>query len=311
MKFDSRLLSGISVLSAVVEAGSFVRAGAALGLTQSAISRSVARLEERIGLRVFHRNARAVRLTDEGRRFFEEVLPLLSQIEEAAIRAGGATAAIRGKLKISTDAAFGHHVLAPRIGGFLDAHPDLSVEILVREGVGDLLADGFDVGVHFGPPETALSGCRLLLETRVLTCASPDYISRYGAPQKPQDVESDKHHCILMRDPTTGRSYGWEFKRGKKIVAVRPNGRLSVNDTGGLLGACIGGHGIAQPLELYSRPYIRSGAMIEVLTEWSEERFPLYAYYKSPTLLSAKVQAFLRYVEDILAETAVNIQKQD
>ena len=108
MNFDGRLLSGIGVLSAVVQAGSFMRAGEALGLTQSAVSRAVARLEQRVGIRIFHRNARSITLTDEGRRFYEQVVPHLESIEDAAIRAAGSGAEVRGRLRVNVDGCFGH-----------------------------------------------------------------------------------------------------------------------------------------------------------------------------------------------------------
>lgn len=304
MAFDSRLLNGIGVLSAVVEGGSFVRAGEAMGLTQSAVSRAVARLEERVGIRIFHRNARSIRLTEEGRVFYERVLPHLGSIEEAAIEAGGAAVAIRGRLRINTDGAFGHHVLTPRIGSFLQAHPDLSVEISVRDRMGDLVAEGFDLGFHFGPPEQSSTTSRLAAQTRVLTCASPDYLARHGMPRHPRELENG-HQCILMRDPTTGRGYGWEFVKDGVTVPVKAQGRLMVNDTGSLLGACLGGQGIAQPLELYSRQFLADGRMVQILPEWAEETFPLYAYFSSPGATSARLRAFLGFVGELLGEARV------
>jgi len=299
MTFDSRLLNGIGVLSAVVEAGSFVRAGEAMGLTQSAVSRAVARLEERVGIRIFHRNARSVRLTEEGRLFYERVLPHLGSIENAAVEAAGAAVAIRGRLRINTDGAFGHYVLAPRIGPFLDRHPDLSVEIAVRDRMGDLIAEGFDLGLHFGPLEQSSMPSRLIARTRVLTCASPDYLARKGTPRHPCDLE-DEHDCILMRDPSTGRGYGWELIRDGVAVPVKAKGRLMVNDTGSLLGACLGGQGIAQPLELYSRQFLADGRLIQVLPEWAEETFPLYVHHASPGAMPAKVTAFLAFIAEFL-----------
>jgi DNA-binding transcriptional LysR family regulator len=115
MSFDGQLLSGIGVMAAVVESGAFSRAGQTLGLSQSGVSRAVARLEERVGVRLFHRTARAVSLTDEGRRFFEEVRPLLAGIEDAATQAAGAAVVVRGRLRINTDTAFGQFILAPKV----------------------------------------------------------------------------------------------------------------------------------------------------------------------------------------------------
>jgi len=298
MAFDSRLLNGIGVLSAVIEAGSFVRGGEALGLTQSAVSRSVARLERRVGIRIFHRTARSITLTDEGRRFYEAVAPHLAGIEDAAIHAAGTAAEVSGRLRVNVDGAFGHHVLAPRIQPFLDRHPGLSVEISVRDRMGDLVADGFDVAVRFGTPEPSSLICRLLLESRVLTCASPAYVAEKGLPRHPSELENG-HQCVLLRDPTTGRPYEWEFIRGKESVPLRASGQLMVNDTGLLLGACLGGQGIAQPLELYCRDLLADGRLIQLLPDWAEETFPLYVYHHAPARISAKVRAFLDYVLEL------------
>lgn len=135
MSFDSRLLSGIGVVAAVVEAGSFARAGEAMGLTQPAVSRAVARLEERVGIRIFNRTARAISLTDEGRLFYESVAPLLAGIEEAAVSAGKSKAIVRGRLRVNVDGTFGHYVLAPRLGEFLDHYAELAIEISVRDAM--------------------------------------------------------------------------------------------------------------------------------------------------------------------------------
>ncbi|MBB4840907.1 DNA-binding transcriptional LysR family regulator [Sphingomonas kyeonggiensis] len=300
MAFDSRLLSGIGVLSAVVEAGSFARAGEAMGLTQPAVSRAVARLEERVGIRIFNRTARAVSLTDEGRRFYEAVSPHLVSIEDAAVAAGESKAAVRGRLRINTDGTFGHYVLAPRIGEFLDRYPDLSVEMSVRDKMGDLVADGFDVAIRFGEPEASSLKARLLLETRVLTCASNDYVARHGAPQQPSELATG-HHCLLIRDPTTGRPFQWEFRRGNDVVPFDAAGRLMVNDTGSLLGACLGGVGIAQLLELYAKDLVTKNRVVLLLPEWVDETFPLYAYHHASNLVSAKVRAFLDFVREVAA----------
>ncbi|WP_425645330.1 LysR substrate-binding domain-containing protein [Agrobacterium leguminum] len=309
MGFDSRLLSGIGVLSAVIDAGSFMRAGEALGLTQSAVSRAVARLEERVGIRIFHRNARSITLTDEGRRFYEQVAPLLTAIEEAATRAAGSGAEVRGRLRINVDGCFGHYVLGPKINGFLARYPDITLEMHVRDRMGDLVADGFDLGIHFGPPEPSSLTCRLLSETHILTCASPDYVFRHGVPATPQEIEG--RECILMRSPATGKAYGWDFIRGNEVVEIIPSGQMMVTDTGGLLAACLSGQGIAQPLEIYTRPLLDDGQLVQLLPDWADETFPLYVYHHAPKLMSAKVRAFLDFLDEMLrGEDTVRPQSQ-
>ncbi|BAF87314.1 regulatory protein [Azorhizobium caulinodans ORS 571] len=298
MAFDSRLLNGIGVVSAVVEAGSFARAGEALGLTQPAVSRAVARLEQRIGIRIFNRTARSISLTDEGRRYYEAVAPLIAGIEDATLSAGRAKALVRGRLRVNVDGAFGHFVLTRRLGAFLDQYPDLAVDVAVRDAMGDLVGDGFDVAVRFGYPEPSNLRAELLLETRVLTCASASYIARYGAPSHPRDLVNG-HQCVLLRDPSTGRPYEWEFSRGGETIPFQASGRLMVHDTGSLIGGCLGGIGMAQLLELYAENLLGEGKLVQMLPEWSDETFPLYAYHRASNLVSAKVSAFLSFVRQI------------
>ena len=294
MSLDERLLSGVGVLAAVVESGSFVRAGETLGLTPSGVSRAVARLEMRVGVRLFDRTPRAVSLTDEGQRFYAHVLPLLSGLEEAVSEAAGSAASVRGRLRVNVDPWFARLVLAPRIAGFLAAHPALSVEVVVRDGLGELAAEGFDAAVRFGEPEPSSLIARKLLETRILACAAPAYLARYGTPLHPRDLE--QHECLMFRDPVTGRPFPWEFQRGGEVLEVRARGSLVLNDLATKLAVCTAGFGIAQTIELGVGQLLASGELVQLLPDWVEERFPLYAYHASRHLPPAKVRAFLDFV---------------
>jgi DNA-binding transcriptional LysR family regulator len=294
MGFDARLLSGIGVLAAIVEGGNFARAGEVLGLTPSGISRAVTRLEARIGVRLFNRTPRAVTLTDEGRRFYAQAAPLLEALEDAAAEAGGSAASVRGRLRVNVDPWFSRLLLAPRIGAFMHAHPALAVELIVRDVLGDLVAEGFDVAVRFGVPEPSMLVARKLLETRVLTCASPAYLAQHGRPRHPRDLA--RHECLLFRDPVTGRPFDWEFRRGRETVDVPVQGRLVVNDLASKLAACAAGYGVTQTFELGIEPLLASGALEQILPAWAEERFPLYAYHPSRHLPPAKVRAFIDFV---------------
>ena len=299
MPFDSRLLAGIGVLSAVVESGSFIGAGEALGLTPSGVSRAVARLEGRVGVRLFDRTPRAVTLTDEGRRFHAQVTPLLAGLEDAATEAAGAVASVRGRLRVNLDPWIARLVLAPRLPAFLERYPALSIELVVRDTLGELIAEGFDAAVRFGEPEPSGLMARKLLETRILTCAAPVYLARHGVPAHPRDLEG--HECLMFRDPMTGRPFDWEFRRGAEVVSIKARGRLVVNDLATKLALCMGGNGIAQTIELGLAPLVDSGALVQVLADWAEKRFPLYAYYPSRHLPPAKVRAFLDFVGESVA----------
>ena len=301
MTFDSRLLSGIEVLAAVVEAGSFVRAAESLGLTQSGVSRAVARLETRVGVRLFDRTARAIALTEEGRSFYQQVKPHLSGIEDAAIRAAGSAEAVRGRLRINVDPFFARLVLAPRVGKFLAAYPELSLEILGRDRLGDLIADGFDAAVRFGEPEPSALIARRLLETRVRTCAAPAYLTKRGRPAHPRVLA--RHECIHFVDPVVGRPFPWEFHRGRQKIRVAVSGRLTVNNVGTMLGACVAGHGVAQVLALGTEDLFNRGKLVDLFPDWPDERFPLYVFHLSRHVPPAKVRAFLDFVVRSVAES--------
>jgi DNA-binding transcriptional LysR family regulator len=297
--FDSRLLAGISVLSAVVESGSFIRAGEAVGLTPSGVSRAVARLEGRLGVRLFDRTPRAVTLTDEGRRFHAQVMPLLAELADAASEAAGAVLSVRGRLRVNLDPWVARLVLAPALPGFLEKHPALSIELVVRDTLGEFIAEGFDAAVRFGEPGLSGLVARKLLETRILTCAAPGYLARHGAPEHPRDME--RHECLMFRDPVTGRPFDWEFRRGAEVVVIKARGRLVVNDLATKLALCAAGNGIAQTIELGLAPMLAGGALVQVLPDWAEERFPLYACYPSRHLPPAKVRAFVDFVVESVA----------
>jgi DNA-binding transcriptional LysR family regulator len=183
MPYDGRLLSGVTVLAAVIEAGTIVRASEALGLTASAVSRAVSRLEARIGARLLNRTTRSLTLTDEGRLFYERVGPHLDGIEEAAIEAAGSTNVVRGRLRINVDPFFSRIVLAGHVVTFLQQYPNVRLELIMRDQVGDLVADGFDLALRFGDPPSGSFVARKLVETRILTVASPGYIAMHGRPR--------------------------------------------------------------------------------------------------------------------------------
>jgi DNA-binding transcriptional LysR family regulator len=296
MAVDSRLFSGLGVFAAVLEAGNFVRAGKALGLTQSAVSRSVQRLEERLGVRLLERTSKTIRLTEDGERFCAEALPLFSQLGEVAEGMVKAAGKARGRLRINVEPSFARLFLAPRLGAFLKAYPEVRLELLVRERLGDLVAEGIDAAILFGEPVPSALIARRLLQVHILTCASPDYLTRCGRPRKPADLEAEKHECLLFRDPATGKPFPWEFHRGRKRLSVNVAGRVIVNDALTYVAMCVAGNGVAQLIDLTVEPLLKSGKLINLFPEWTDELFPLYVYYPSRHSVPAKLRVFLDFL---------------
>jgi DNA-binding transcriptional LysR family regulator len=294
MSFDARLLTGVSVLTAVIESGSFARAADALGITTSGVSRAVSRLEVRIGARLLDRTTRSVALTDEGRRFYERVKPSLANIEEAATMASGAANIVRGRLRVNIDPIVSRLVLAGRLGTFLALYPELALEFITRERIGDLVGDGIDVAVRFGEPALSSLVMRKLADMQMITVASPTYLKQHGRPKHPNDLGD--HACIHFRDPLTGQAYDWEFHTDRTVLTVKTKSRLLLSDGGTMITECVAGTGIAQVFAVVVRDLLENGSLVQLLSEWSDETFPLYAYYPSRHHPAAKVRAFVDFV---------------
>ena len=163
-----------------------------------------------------------------------------------------------------------------------------------RDYLGDLVAEGFDVGVRFGEPVDSAIIARKLLDIRILTVASPEYIKRMGLPKEPRELNN--HHAIHFIDPVTSRPFQWEYHHKNEVFAIQPSGRLIVTDVGTMLSACLGGAGVAQVMDLGVHDLIESGDLVELFPQWPDERYPLFAYHPSRHLPPAKVRVFLDFV---------------
>ena len=299
MGFDGRLLSGMTVLAAVVEAGSFSRAGEVLGLSASGVSRSIGRLEERLGVRLLDRTTRTLRLTSAGKSLYERAAPHLEGIEEAANYVSGAAVSVRGALRVSLNPIFVRFVLAPKLPLLRERHPNLELTVLQQQDVGDLVTEGIDVAVRFGPQPPSTMTSRLLLQTRVLTVASPEYLARHGRPKRPEKLVD--HECIQYIDPRSNKPFSWEFHRGREVLPVETAGHLTTTDVDLMVQACVSGVGIAQVLALNVAHLISEGALVELFPDWPGETYPLYVIRPSHRLAPAAVEAFLDFCTEICA----------
>jgi DNA-binding transcriptional LysR family regulator len=160
-----------------------------------------------------------------------------------------------------------------------------------------MMSGGVDVAIRFGQPDTPGLIARKLLETRVITCAAPDYLKRRGTPRSPEEIAG--HEALLFRDPQSGRPFTWEFHRRGQVVSCAVSGQVVMDDPSAALAACEAGQGLFQSLELGLAPWLQSGRLVQVLDDWAEELFPLYALYPSRRQAPAKVRAFLDFVHAI------------
>src|ERR1700722_8223042 len=296
MRFDDRVLNGLGVLTAVVRSGSFAVAGKSLTMPQSGVSRAIARLEARLGVRLLERTTRTVTLSEAGRRLYEQIVPLVAGLEEAAASVAASKDAVRGTLRVNMDPFISQLILGPQLSRFLNQFPALKVELLTRDRLGDLVAEGFDLAIRFGGPRPSALAARNLLDTRVITVASPAYLKKAGRPSHPSELEKGNHRLIDFRDPETGRGYEWAFQQGRKEIEINSNAQLVLSDVATIHAVCLAGYGIAQLLELGIESFIESGRLEVIFPDWLDERFPLYALHPSRNYLPPKTRAFLDFV---------------
>jgi len=248
---------------------------------------------------LFERTTRSMTLTDDGRRLYEQIVPLLAGLEEVAGSVTEGRTLVQGRLRVNVHPFFSRLILGPRLGSFLEKHSKLKVEIHSRDALGDLIADGFDLAIRFGDPQPSSLVARRLLDTRILTVAAPSYLKRYGQPTSPEELISTSHRLIDFVDPESGRPFKWEFHRGRKRIEVPTSGQLIVNDVATMHGVCLAGYGIAQVMELGAEKLVSEGRLVRLFPDWSDERFPLYVLYPSRAHPPAKTRAFLEFVSSI------------
>ena len=298
MPFDGRILAGVGVLAAVVEGSSFVKAADLMGITASGVSRAVSRLEARLGMRLLDRTTRSIALTDEGRIFYEEVKPHLTAIEDAAGVASRAVSAVRGRLKVDIDPFFLPLVLARRLGAFCDRYPELSIEFVSREQLGDLVSEGIDLAIRFGQPRFSTLVSRKLIEAPILTVASSRYIARHGRPEQPSELAG--HRCLQFLDPHTGRPFEWEFISDGQPIMVETRGPLTFTDPKAMLESCLAGAGVAQVIGWGVGDLLAKGDLVDLFPDWHGELFPLFAYHPSRKYSPAKVRAFTDFCVEVV-----------
>ncbi len=304
MKFDEQTLSDANVFVAVVRCRSFASAARSLNLSQSVASRAVSRLEKRLGVRVLDRTTRSVSLTDEGRGLLERLEPLLQGFQEAFTSVAEEQSRVRGRLRVKMHPTLAHVITGRQLKSFLENYPDLSVELISSDKLGDLVGEGIDVALYVGELPSSSLIAKRLLDTRVITAAAPAYLAEHGTISHPSDLLKERHTLIDYRNPETGRPFQWEYYRGRKIVKIATPGRLIVSDMVSLHSICAAGWGIAQVLEVAVKPMLETGALIELLPEWGDERFPIHAIYPSRNYIPPKVRVFLDFVSSAVSKGA-------
>ena len=275
---DRDTWNDLAVFAAIVEANGFTRAAAALGVTASALSHRMRLMEARMGTRLLNRTTRSVAPTEAGERLLASLRPAMAEVDAAlsALDIDRAKPAGRVRVTAHRSAAFG--LVLPRLDRFTEAYPEVTVELVVDDGLVDIVKAGFDAGIRRLPSlEQDMVSVRLDDGVRLTIAASPDYLRKAGTPRTPQDLEA--HCCLNYRLPTAGSLYRWTFERNGQTTTMDVSGRFVTNDIDMLCEGAVAGLGLACVIETQAAPYLASGSLVSVLEDWRPMLPPNYLYY--------------------------------
>ena len=281
----------------VVESGSFSAAGRDFKLGQPAISKTIAALEERLGVRLLVRSTRQLSPTEAGTAFYERALRAIAEANEAEAAAQGAGAGLEGRLRICSPVTFARLHLVPKLGAFLDAHPKLRLELVMDDRPIDLVAESIDAGLRLGTLTDSALTVRKLAQAERRVVASPAYFARRGVPNTPADLLD--HDGIVYGQSSGGME--WLFRRGTSETSIRIQGRLTLSAAEGVREAVLAGQGFAVSSQWMFAAELESGEVVSVLKDWTLPRMDLWAVYPSGRLTSTKARAFLKWFEKVIA----------
>lgn len=285
-------LSELTVFLAVAEERSFTRAGKRLGVSPSAVSHAMRSLEEQIGVRLLSRTTRSVALTEAGEQLLARVRPAITDIRRAMEQVTGHKDHPSGRVRLLVPRLAAMTVLAPKLGKFAHDYPDVVLDVTTDDSRMDIVAAGFDAGIHFGEYiEKDMIAVRVSADQRPAIVGSPEYLKAHPRPKSPRDLVT--HRCINFRHGSEG-VYRWEFEKGRKSLSVAVNGPLIVDDLEIVTRAAIDGVGLAFMSEEHAEPYLATKALVRVLEDWCQPFPGFFLYYPSrrqqPAALSALIK---------------------
>jgi DNA-binding transcriptional LysR family regulator len=277
----------------VVDSNGFSAAAPALGLSPSAVSKLITRLEARLGVRLLQRTTRALHLTQEGEVFYAAAKRIVGEIETLENQIAGQSSTPSGVLRVTTSLAFSTHQLAPVLSEFLARYPLVRFELLPTDRVIDMVEEGIDIAIRIGRLADTSFMARKIGEDKRLICAAPSYLARHGTPQKPEDLR--RHNCLVSRDRT--QLNRWPFKVDGQVVEIEVSGRVAVTEGETQMQLALQGVGIVRVTRLTLAHAIRDGSLVPLLGEFSaEESVGIHAVYPHRRHLAPKVPAFVNFL---------------
>lgn len=300
-------LRQIGVFTSVAEHASFAAAGEALGLTGSAVSKSVAALEASLGVPLFHRTTHGIRLTSDGSAFHQRCRVILDQLAQAQGELAGSRDLAQGRLRVLLHPGPARAVIVPALPGFLRCHPGLHVDVRLDYDAADFVSRGFDLCVLYGEPSATWGGSgpranllsRRLAQSQLLTCAAPSYVQARGQPQKPKDLQ--QHDCLAMVYADGAALTRWRFSRGSQRMGVEVRPLMAINDGPALVHAALAGQGIVHLPAINLDARIARGELVRLLPDWHSAAPPITAVFAESARKLMRLRVFVQFLEALFA----------
>ncbi|MDR6293452.1 DNA-binding transcriptional LysR family regulator [Inquilinus ginsengisoli] len=286
-------LAAMEAFIRVVDAGSFSGAARQLCVGQPAVSKTIAQLEDRLGVRLLLRSTHRLTPTDAGRTFYQRAKRAIEEADEAEHAARGAAATLSGRLRVCGAVTFARLHVIPRLSLFLAEHPALDVDVVLDDRQIDMIEAGVDLALRMGRLDDSTLTARRIGQCRRCVIGTPAYFKAAGVPQAPVDLAA--HQAVIHDQPGAGAA--WTFRRGSVERSVTLRGRLRANAAEGVREGVLGGLGLAIASEWMFAPELASGAVVPVMQDWSLPPLDLWAVFPSGRQASAKARAFADFVE--------------
>ncbi|OQR36775.1 LysR family transcriptional regulator [Pseudomonas sp. Bc-h] len=282
----------------VVEAGSFIKAAQTLNLPRNTVTKHIQSLEIHLRVKLLNRTTRRISLTNDGTAYYERMVRVVDQWLEAESDLASAQARPHGRLRVDMGSTMATMLVLPALPDFQRRYPQLQLDIGVSDRPVDLLGDRVDCVIRGGALNDLSLIARRLGSLTFVTCATPEYLAAHGTPSHPIDLEAN-HQMVRYFFAGTNRRLPVEFVKGDERISVDANYFISVNDSNALLAAALAGMGVLQTLTFMAEPHFKSGALVQLLEDWSLEPNPIYIVYSPNRHLSARVRVFVEWLVEL------------
>jgi len=291
-------IQAMRIFVRVVEAGTFTRAADSLNLPKATVTKHVQALEERLRVKLLNRTTRRVTVTPDGAAYYDRTVRLLTDLDDIEASMTNARANPRGRLRIDVGTSVAQLLIIPHLAEFHARYPDIQVDLGVSDRTVDLIGDNVDCVIRGGELSDQSLVARRIGNLEFITVAAPAYLERKGTPAHPLEIE-EKHASVIYFSPQSGRHYPLEFRRGDESIDITGPYQLSVNEANAYVTSIVAGLGIGQITSWQAQRYLASGALVQLLPDWTQPLLPVYVVYPPNRHLSAKVRAFVDWAAEL------------